>query len=116
MLEFIFYGFVIYGVFAIPYKLWVTSGKYEYLKKDTDAKIQTLEFNNNYYIEQINNYFNQIRSLSDQKDTYYSLWSEAYDKLVEVEDIVAEMPDGEYKTRLEDLIYRDDEVEDEEDV
>ena len=112
MFEFIFWSIVLYGLFAIPYKLWITSGKYDYLKKDTEAKIQTLEFNNTYYVEQINSYANQVKALTNQKDTYYQLWNEAYDKLVDLEYIIDEMPDSEYKSQLEEVIYRDEDNDD----
>lgn len=109
MIEFIFWSMFLYGLVAIPYKLWITSGKYDYLKKDTDSKIETLEFNNQYYIDQINNYANQVNALAGQRDTYYQLWNESYDKLVDLEYIIDEMPDSEYKTQLEEVIYRDEE-------
>jgi hypothetical protein len=112
MIEFILWSIILYGLIAIPYKLWVTSGKYYYLKNDTDEKIGTLEFNNQYYIEQINNYAHQVKTLAGQKDTYYQLWSEAYDKISELEYIIDEMPDSEYKTQLEEVIYRDEDEND----
>jgi len=108
MIEFIFWSIFIYGLFAIPYKLWVATGRYDYLKKDTESKIQTLEFNNNYYIEQINSYANQVKTLAGQKDMYYSFWSDSLNRLLEIEDIVYDMPDGEDKTKLEEALFREE--------
>ena len=108
MIEFILCSIVFYGLVAIPYKLWVISGKYDYLKKDTDSKIKTLEFNNNYYIEQINSYADQVRTLAVQKENYHKLWNEAYDKLSDLEELVEEMPDSEDKSQLEEILYREE--------
>lgn len=112
MLELIFWSILLYGLFAIPYKLWITSGKYDYLKKDTEAKIQTLEFNNAYYIEQINSYANQVRSLTEQKDRYYSFWSDSLDRLLEIEEVLDDMPDNEYKDRINEILHVEDEDND----
>jgi ABC-type uncharacterized transport system ATPase subunit len=108
MIELILCLIVLYGLITIPYKLWVTSGKYYYLKKETDSKIGTLEFNNQYYIDQINSYVNQVKTLAGQKDMYYSFWSDSLNRLLEIEDIVSEMPDGEYKSQLEEILYREE--------
>jgi hypothetical protein len=109
MIEFILCSIVFYGLVAIPYKLWVISGKYDYLKKDTEAKIQTLEFNNAYYIEQINNYANQVRSLNEQKERYYSFWSDSLNRLLDIEEVLDDMPDSEYKDRINEILHVEDE-------
>ncbi len=112
MIEFVFWSMFLYGIIAIPYKLWITSGKYDYLKKDTDSKIETLEFNNQYYIDQINNYATQVNTLAGQRDMYYSFWSDSLNRLLEIEDIVSEMPDSEDKTKLEEALFREEEDND----
>ena len=116
MIEFIFYSALIYACIAIPYKLWIATGKYDYLKRDTDIRIEDLEFNNKYYIDQINDLRRQLSTVEQSRDVYHKLWNESIDKLIEIEDAVGDMPDGESKTILEDIIYRDDEIDENNDI
>lgn len=99
---------IIYLVILIPYRLWITTGKYDYLKKDSEAQISDLKFNNNYYIDQINEYGRQIKEISSQRDEYRELWFESSNIIDYIEDIALEMPDGEFKTDILNTIHPED--------
>ncbi len=111
MIETLFYVAVIYACIAIPFKLWASTEKYKYLKKDTDVKIEDLEFNNKYYIDMINEYKAQLNVMIGAKDRYYALWSEALDTISEIEDILTDMPDNEFKSQIEEILYPPEEVD-----
>lgn len=105
---------ILYLGIYIPFKYWQISGKYDYLKKDTDAKISQLEYNQNYYIEQINNYKIQIRNLQNMNTSFQNLWDEAYNQLEQIESILMDEDPSELTDKLFEILWagEGEEVED----
>lgn len=103
----LFFAFIYIGIY-IPFKYWQVSGKYDYLKKDTDAKISQLEYDRNYYIDQINDYKIQIRNLSNMRNSFESLWDEAYGKLEEIEAILYDETPSDLTDKIYEVLWRED--------
>lgn len=99
-MELIFTLAIIYVAIVIPFKLWQTTGKLEYLQKDTDKTIEQLKFNNDYYINQINEL---SKNLAEEKAT-----SERYWKLYLIESyhlsVAMEFVENIGETQYEDLL------------
>lgn len=108
MIELIFIAATIYFLFVLPFKYWKVSGQFQYLKQDTDAKISQLEYNNNYYIDQINSFQQQVNRLERERNQYYQLWSDELDRVAEVEDIVFDLPESDTKTKILNILYPGD--------
>ena len=111
MIETLFYLAIIYVCIAVPIKLWASTEKYKYLKKDTDVKIEDLQFNNTYYVDLINQYQSQLKHMTSEKDRFYGLWSEALDTISEIEDFLLDIPDNEFKSQIEEILYPPEEVD-----
>jgi hypothetical protein len=105
---------ILYIGIYIPFKYWQVSGKYDYLKKDTDAKISQLEYNQNYYIEQINSYKQQVKTLTDQSEGYKWLWIEASSDLERIENVLHDEDPSELTDKLFEILWagEGEEVED----
>lgn len=99
---------IIYFVFVLPYKLWLVSGKYDYLKKDTDAKISQLEYDRQYYIDQIKDYQIQIGNLQRMNVSFQNLWDEAYNQLEQIENILCDETPSELTDKIYEILWADD--------
>ncbi len=101
------FGIMYLGIY-IPFKYWQVSGKYEYLQKETNAKISQLEYDRNYYIEQINDYKIQIRNLSNSNIAWENLWRESFDKLDQIENILNDEDPSELTDKLFEILWADE--------
>lgn len=99
---------ILYIGIYIPFKYWQVSGKYEYLQKETNAKISQLEYNQKYYIDQINDYKIQVKNLSNMKNSFELLWDEAYGKLEEIENILFDEDPSELTDKIYEVLWRED--------
>ncbi len=99
---------ILYIGIYIPFKYWQVSGKYEYLQKETNAKISQLEYNQKYYIDQINDYKIQVRNLSNSNIAWENLWQESFDKLDQIENILNDEDPSELTDKIYEVLWRED--------
>ena len=109
------FAIIYFGIF-VPFKYWQVSGKYDYLKKDTDAKIAQLEYDRQYYIEQIKDYQIQIGNLSRMNTSFQSLWDEAYNKLEQIENVLLDEDTSNLFDKISEILWADDEEENDESI
>ena len=104
-----------YFIFFLPFKLWQLSGQYEHLIRDTEAKISQLEYDRDYYIEQINSYRQQVKTLADQSEGYKWLWIEATSDLERIENVLHDEDPSELTDKLYEILWagEGEEVDDE---
>lgn len=103
----LFFSFIYLGL-VIPFKYWQVLGKYEYLKKDADAKINQLEYDRNYYIEQINDYKKQVKHLSNAVEEYKWMWIEATSDLERIENVLHDEDPSELTDKLFEILLEDE--------
>lgn len=110
-MEIIFTLAIIYVAVVIPFKLWQTTGKLEYLQKETDKTIEQLTFNNDYYIEHLNDSRNTIREISEKleeanatSERYWRLYLVESNNLAIATEFVEELGEDQYN-ELISLLY-----------
>lgn len=92
-------GIVYFGIF-VPFRLWVLNGQHRFLKQETDQKISQLEFNNDYYIKEIENLRKEKVNLTSSLDVYREAWYEALDKIGAAQDYVDDIKDEDVRDQL----------------
>lgn len=100
-------GIAYFGI-VMPFNLWKITGKYEYLKKETDERISHLEFNNQYYVDQINHLKQENAKLAEKAEVYRSEWYAATDKIELIEEYFFDMPDEEQDPKLNKILFPED--------
>lgn len=100
-------GIAYFGI-VMPFNLWKITGKYEYLKKETDERISHLEFNNQYYVDQINHLKQENTKLAEKAEVYRSEWYAATDKIELIEEYFFDMPDEEQDPKLNKILFPED--------
>lgn len=100
-------GIAYFGI-VMPFNLWKITGKYEYLKKETDERISHLEFNNQYYVDQINHLKQENTKLAEKAEVYRSEWYAATDKIELIEEYFFDMPDEEQDLKLNKILFPED--------
>lgn len=114
-MEWIYSIAIIYFLFFVPFKHWQILGKYQYLQKEYEAKTSQLEFNEKYYLEQIDNYRRQVKTLTDQSEGYKWLWIEASSDLERIENVLQDEDPSELTDKLFEILWagEGEEVDDE---
>ena len=106
-MEIIFTLAIIYVAMVIPFKLWQTTGKLEYLQKDTDKTIEDLKFNNDYYINQINELNKKLAEEKATSERYWNLYLIESTNLLTATEFVEGLGEVQYED-LMDLLYGED--------
>jgi hypothetical protein len=101
------FGIMYLGIY-IPFKYWQVSGKYEYLQKETNAKISQLEYDRQYYIDQIKDYQIQIGNLQRMNVSFQNLWDEAYNQLEQIENILYDETPSELTDKIYEILWADE--------
>lgn len=109
------FAIIYFGIF-VPFKYWQVSGQYDYLKKDTDAKIAQLEYDRQYYIDQIKDYQIQIGNLSRMNTSFQGLWDEAYNKLEQIENVLLDEDSSNLFDKISEILWADDEEDNDESI